>query len=109
MGDISELTFDHIIDAAFQRIYKANKIDLEDLRNELEAIYIVDVNDFGLDPQQAVVECCLETYEKCAAMTADTLYQLLRDIIPWLERSIEQEVLEKLSHSPETPASRKVL
>lgn len=104
MGDISELTLDHIVDSAFQKINKANEIELEDLRDKLEAVYIIDVNEFDLDPQRAVVECCLETYKKCAATTTNALYQLLRETIPWFERSIEQEILDKLSHSSESSA-----
>lgn len=91
MEKISKFTFDHLIESARHEIYEANKRDLKELREKLEAVYIVDVEEFDLDERSAVVECCLETYEHCAEMTCDTLYHFLKELIPWLERYVKQE------------------
>lgn len=97
MDKISTFDFENLLKSAADKIYKANKSDLEALREKLEAIYIVDVNEFGMDTQRAVVECCLETYNHCAEMTLDTLTSFLRELIPWLEGHSEVAASEKVS------------
>lgn len=99
MEKITEITFESLMKAAWKKIDEANRRDLEALREKLEAIYIVDVNSLGLDEQHAVVECCLETYEHCAMMTADTLYQFLTELVPWLEQHTAIQV-QKLVDKP---------
>lgn len=91
MQKVSELTVEHLIESACKKIYADNQRDLIDLQSKLEAIYIVDVQEFGLDEQHAVIECCLETYSHCAEMTCDTLRSMLREIIPWLEQHVKNE------------------
>ncbi len=99
MKKITEFTFETLMESASQKIYDANRRDLADLRDRLEAIYTTDVNEFGLDDQHAVVECCLETYEHCAEMTCDTLCTFLNELVPWLEGHAAAHVQELLDES----------
>ncbi len=92
MGKITEINFETLINSACKKIYEANRQDLEDLREKLEALYVIDVNELGMDSQRAVVECCLETYEHCAEMTCDTLYRFLTELVPWLEQHTDIQV-----------------
>lgn len=94
MEKLTTLEFNDLINAARKKIIQRNKQDLEDLRERLEAIYIVDVNEFGLDEQRAVVECCLESFDHCAEMTCDVMQSFLRDLIPWLEHYVQTATLE---------------
>lgn len=96
MEKITEFTFETLMESARDKIYDANHRDLADLRDKLEAIYIVDVHEEGLDSEHAVVECCLETYEHCAEMTCDTLYTFLHELVPWLEAHTAANVQELL-------------
>ena len=99
MEKITPIDFEALMNSARKKIYDANRRDLEDLREKLEAIYIVDVNEFGMDSQRAVVECCLETYEHCAEVTCDTLHQFLTELVPWLEQHTAIQV-QKLIDKP---------
>ncbi|MCM1120083.1 MAG: hypothetical protein NC543_12085 [bacterium] len=92
MEKITEINFETLINSARKKIYEANRQDLEDLREKLEALYVIDVNELGMDSQRAVVECCLETYEHCAEMTCDTLYRFLIELVPWLEQHTDIQV-----------------
>ena len=94
MEKISNFTFDTLIKPACDKIYKSNQQDMEDLRDKLESIYSIDVNEFGMDSQRAVAECCLETYEHCAEMTCDTLRAFLNELVPWLEGHTAAQVQE---------------
>ena len=94
MEKITELTFEALMKAARDKIYKANQQDMDDLRDKLEAVFIVDVNEFGMDIPHAVVECCLETYAHCAEMTCDTLCTFLHELVPWLEQHTAIQVQE---------------
>lgn len=94
MEKITEITFETLIKSARDKIYEANRQDMKDLRDTLEAIYVVDVNEFGMDSQRAVVECCLETYKHCAEMTCDTLCTFLNELVPWLEGHTAIQVQE---------------
>lgn len=94
MEKITEFTFESLIKSACHKIDKANQQDMSELRDKLEAIYVVDVNEFGLDAQHAVVECCLETYAHCAEMTCDTLRTFLNELVPWLEGHTTNQVQE---------------
>lgn len=85
MSNITTIDFYDLINATCKKINDRNKQDQKELRERLEAIYISDVNEFGLNEQRAVVECCIESFDHCAEMTCDVVRSLLMDLIPWLE------------------------